>query len=97
MDTHGAIKGSYMDGRFDSLLCRQINRLLIDARLQLFARRPDGRQSQGCRGDRTSTGRFAMMVFSRHIRSPMNWGGDGRNPFIWSCSITNGSRCSTVP
>ena len=38
VDTHGAVKGSYMDGRFDSLpvpgksiVCT------IDARLQLFA------------------------------------------------------------
>ena len=98
VDTHGAIKGSYMDGRFDSLpvpgksiVCT------IDARLQLFAEELMAGKVRGCRGDRTFDGRDSDDGFLAHIRSPMNWWDGSGAITIWSCSITNGSRCSTVP
>ena len=58
IDTHGAIKGSYMNGVYDSL--PEPGRYLvstIDARLQPAGRGADARQGRGGRGDRTLDGR----------------------------------------
>ena len=96
VDTHGAIKGSYMDGRFDSLpvpgksiVCT------IDARLQLFAEELMAGKVGAAVAIEPSTGEILMMV-SSPTYDPDELVGRQRGT-IWSCSITNGSRCSTVP
>lgn len=65
VDTHGAIKGSYMDGRFDSLpvpgksiVCT------IDARLQLFAEELMAGKVGAAVAIEPSTGEILMMVSS---------------------------------
>ena len=97
VDTHGAIKGSYMDGRFDSLpvpgksiVCT------IDARLQLFAEELMAGKVGAAVAIEPSTGEILMMVSSPTYDPDDWWDGSGAIT-IWSCSITNGSRCSTVP
>ena len=65
VDTHGAVKGSYMDGRFDSLpvpgksiVCT------IDARLQLFAEELMEGKVGAAVAIEPSTGEILMMVSS---------------------------------
>lgn len=69
VDTHGAIKGSYMDGRFDSLPYRQVDRLYDRCAVAALRRGADGRQSRGGRGDRTFDGRDSDDGFLAHVRS----------------------------
>lgn len=61
-DTHGAIKGSYMNGLYDSL--PEPGRYLvstIDARLQLLGRGADARQGRRGGGHRARDGEILMM------------------------------------
>ena len=86
-----------MDGRFDSLpvpgksiVCT------IDARLQLFAEELMAGKVGAAVAIEPSTGEILMMVSSPTYDPDDWWDGSGAIT-IWSCSITNGSRCSTVP
>jgi len=76
IDTHGAIKGSYMNGVYDSL--PEPGKYIvstIDARLQLLGEELMRGKVGAAVAIEPSTGEILMDGFLADVRSPTNWWG----------------------